>query len=469
MGRVFQSTHCARYPIGKDQEKDGRSRGIPLATGGQLARKPAMRYAPLDPDLFTQNRARLAARLPAKSLAILNANDILPTNADGSLLMRPNSDLFYLTGVEQEETKLLLFPDADDPTLREILFLREPNEQNELWEGHKLRKAEAIAATGITQIKWLSEFPGILRRVICESEQVYLNTNEHRRASCEVETRDERFIAEVQRRFPLHEYRRLAPLMHALRLVKSSAEVKQMEKACKLTEKGFRRVLGATKPGRTEADLEAEFAYEFIRGRGRFAYDPIVASGKNACCLHYQENGDTLKSGQLVLLDVGASLGNYNSDMTRTIPVNGKFSKRQKEIYNAVLRVLRKMTAALAPGVVHKEWQKESERVMTDELLKLGLLTAKEVKKQTISQPAVKKYFMHGLGHPIGLDVHDVGDLSQPMAEGWVYTVEPGIYIPEEALAIRLEDTVLITAKGPVNLMADIPIEIDEIESLMRG
>ncbi|KAB2645050.1 MAG: M24 family metallopeptidase [Verrucomicrobia bacterium] len=427
-----------------------------------------MRYAPLAPSLFTENRARLAAALPPKSLAILNANDILPTNADGSLLMRPNSDLYYLTGVEQEETKLLVFPEADDEKLREILFLREPNEQNELWEGHKLRKEEAQKATGIKEVKWLSDFPGILRRVICEAEHVYLNTNEHRRSSCEVETRDERFIAEVQRRYPLHDYRRLAPLMHQLRLVKSRAEIEAIGRASKLTEKGFRRVLRTLQPGLNEADIEAHFAFEFTRGRGRFAYDPIVAGGKNACCLHYQVNGDILKAGQLVLLDVGASLANYNSDMTRTIPVSGKFTRRQRQIYDAVLRVLRAMTAALAPGVIHKEWQKQAEAMMTEELLRLGLLKPRDVKKQTKDAPAVKKYFMHGLGHPIGLDVHDVGDVVTPMQDGWVMTVEPGIYIPEEELAIRLEDTVVVTAKGPINLMADIPLEADEIEALMR-
>ena len=439
-----------------------------LPTPGEKPDKPQMRYAPLAPALFTENRARLAALLPPKSLAILNANDILPTNADGTLLMRPNSDLYYLTGVEQEETKLLVFPEADDEKLREILFLREPNEQNELWEGHKLRKEEAQKATGIKQVKWLSEFPGILRRVICEAEQVYLNTNEHRRSSCEVETRDDRFIADVRRRFPLHAYRRLAPLMHQLRLVKNRAEVEVMERACKLTEKGFRRVLRMLQPGKSEAEVEAEFAYEFTRGRGRFAYDPIVAGGQNACCLHYQENGAVLKAGQLVLLDVGAALANYNSDMTRTLPVSGKFTRRQRQVYAAVLRVLRSMTAALAPGVIHKQWQKQSEAMMTEELLALGLLKPRDIRKQTEDAPAVKKYFMHGLGHPIGLDVHDVGDLATPMQDGWVYTVEPGIYIPEEKMAIRLEDTVLITAQGPVNLMADIPIEPDEIEALMH-
>jgi len=427
-----------------------------------------MRYAPLAPSLFTANRVRLAALLPPKSIAILNANDILPTNADGSVAMRANSDLFHLTGMEQEETKLLLFPDADDDKLREILFLREPNEQNELWEGHKLRKDEAQKLTGIKQVKWLSDFPSQLHRLICEAGHVYLNTNEHKRAECHVQTRDERFIAEVQSRYPLHDYRRLAPLMHAVRVVKTPAEVAVIQRACQLTEKGFRRVLRTTKPGKSEADVEAEFAHEFIRGRGRFAYEPIIAAGKNACSLHYQENGAELKAGQLLLLDVGAAYANYNSDMTRTIPVNGKFTPRQRKVYAAVLRVLRTMTAALAPGVKPKDWLKQCEELMTEELLALGLLKPRDIKQQTADAPAVKKYFMHGLGHPIGLDVHDVGDTTQPMQAGWVMTVEPGIYIPEEKMAVRLEDTVLVTGQGPVNLMAKIPIEPDEIEALMR-
>lgn len=426
-----------------------------------------MRHDPIDPKLFTENRARLAKLLPPKSVAILNANDILPTNADGSILMRANSDLFYLTGVEQEESVLLLFPDADDEKMREILFLREPNEHNELWEGHKLRRDEAQKLTGIKQVKWTQDLWGTIRRLICEAEQVFINSNEHKRATADVETRDDRFIREIQRRYPLHTYRRLAPLLHECRLVKSAGEVEIIRRACSLTAKGFKRVLRFTKPGRTETEVEAEFAHEFIRNRARFAYEPIVATGKNACCLHYQENTAELKAGQLLLLDVGAAYANYASDMTRTIPVSGKFSRRQRAIYNAVLRVLRAGIADLQPGLKHKDWQKAAEKRMTEELLTLGLLKPREVKKQDPDQPAVKKYFMHGLGHPIGLDVHDVGDTTKPMKSGWVITVEPGIYIPEEKLAVRLEDTVLVTPDGPVNLMADIPIEADEIEAIM--
>jgi Xaa-Pro aminopeptidase len=427
-----------------------------------------MRHDPIAPELFIENRARLAKLLPPKSIAILNANDILPTNADGSLLMRPNSDLFYLTGVEQEETILLLFPDADDEKLREILFLREPNDHNELWEGHKLRRDEAQKLTGIRQIKWSQDFWGNFRRLICEAENVFLNTNEHKRATAEVQTRDDRFIREVQQRYPLHTYRRLAPILHQLRLVKSEHEVNLIQRACDITAKGFKRVLRFTKPGRNEVEVEAEFAHEFIRNRARFAYEPIIAGGKNACCLHYQENQADLKDGELLLLDVGSAYGNYASDMTRTIPVNGRFTKRQRAVYDAVLRVLRESTARLRPGLLPKDWQKAAELQMTEELLKLGLLKPKDVKKQDSDWPAVKKYFMHGLGHPIGLDVHDVGDTTKPMEAGWVMTVEPGIYIPDENLGIRLENTVLVTEGTPIDLMAKIPIEADDIESAMK-
>jgi Xaa-Pro aminopeptidase len=426
-----------------------------------------MRYEPLDPKLFIENRARLTALLPPKSIAVLNANDILPTNADGVLALRQNSDLFHLTGVEQEETILVLFPDADDEKAREILFLREPNELNELWEGHKLRKDEAQKRTGIKNIKWLGDFWTWYHRLVVEAGQVFLNSNEHNRASTGVQTRDDRFIQEVQHRYPLHTYRRLAPLMHQIRLVKSDREIALIDRACQLTRKAFLRVLKFTAPGKTETEVEAEFAHEFTCGRGRFAYDPIVATGKNACCLHYQENSAPLKKGQVLLLDVGASYANYNSDMTRAIPVSGRFSKRQRAVYDAVLRVLRTSTERLAPGVKHKDWQKAAQDHMTEELLKLGLLKPRDVKKQDSDNPAVKKYFMHGLGHSIGLDVHDVGDTTKPMEAGWVITVEPGIYIPEENLGIRLEDTVLVTDRGPVNLMANIPLEAEEIEDAM--
>ncbi len=426
-----------------------------------------MRYSPIDPALFTENRSRLKALMEKGALAVVNANDVLPTNADGTIRLIQNSDLFYLTGVDQEESILLLFPDATNEKFREVLFLRETSELIAIWEGHKLTKEEAQKRTGIKEVRWLTEFPSIFRQVMCEGSGVYLNSNEHSRAQVVVETRDARFIRETQARFPLHRYHRLAPLLHGLRLVKSAHEIDMIRQACALTDKGFRRVAKFTQPGVSETEIEAEFAHEFIRGGGKFAYEPIIASGPNACVLHYLDNDQRCKKGELLLLDVAASYGNYMSDLTRTIPVSGKFSRRQKEIYNAVLRVLRGSIANAVPGKTAKAWQDEAEALMQEELLALGLLKKSDIKKQDPDKPALKKYFMHGVGHPIGLDVHDVTLAQQPFQEGWVLTVEPGIYLPKEGFAVRLEDCILLTARGPINLMADIPIEPGDIEDLM--
>lgn len=433
-----------------------------------FALKMNMNSGPIYSDLFSTNRARLKELLPPGSLAILNANDLPPTNADGTLANIPNSDLFYLTGVEQEQTILLLNPDAEDEKHREILFLRQPSHENELWEGHKLTKLEARELTGIQSIHWLADFPRLFHRLICACEHVYLNSNEHSRAIIDVESRDARFIVETMRRYPLHDYRRLAPLMYQLRVVKSELEIALSRKACEITEAGFRRVLKFTEPGVREKDVEAEFAHEFIRRDARFAYEPIIASGRNACCLHYNSNSAVCKKGQLLLLDVGASFSNYNADMTRTIPVSGRFTRRQKQVYDAVLRVLRQSSQGLTPGKRTKDWQKEAEQLMEKELVDLGLLTLRDIKRQDPDQPAVKKYFMHGIGHSLGLGVHDVVVANQPMQAGWVMTVEPGIYIPEEGFAVRLENDVLVTETGQVDLMADIPMGADEIEELMR-
>ena len=426
-----------------------------------------MRYTPIDPQLFVSNRQRLVNLLPPQSLAVVNANDVLPTNADGTLPLRANSDLFYLTGVEQEESILLLCPQADDEKQREILFLREPNPLLETWEGHKLGKEEAQRLTGIQQVHWLGDFPRIFHRLMCECDRVYLNTNEHKRAVVEVETRDARFVAECQRRYPLHRYERLARLMHQLRIVKSPIEIGILRQACALTERGVRRVLRFVRPGVTETEVEAEFAHEFIRGRGQFAYPPIIATGGNACVLHYLENSATCRDGELLLLDVAAGYANYNSDLTRTIPVNGRFTRRQRSVYNAVLRVFRQSVAGLVPGKLVKTWQQEAEAMIEKELVDLGLLTPRQIRKQAPGSPAYRQYFMHGVGHPIGLDVHDVGYTTEPMQAGWVMTVEPGIYIKEEKLAVRLENTVVIGEKGNPDLMATIPLEADEIEAAM--
>lgn len=427
-----------------------------------------MRYDPIPSTLFIRNRQRLRELMLPNSIAVVNSNDILPTNADGTFMMHPNSDLFYLSGIEQEETILVLYPDADDEKQKEMLFLREPTPLAEIWEGHKLTRDEARERSGIESIHWLSEFPRIFHRIMCECEHVYLNSNEHKRAVVEVETRDARFVKECQRRYPLHSYHRLARLMHRLRSVKSEEELDLIRKACAITAQGFRRILRKVKPGISEAEVEAEFAHEFIRRRGKFAYPPIIASGRNACVLHYVENSATCRAGELLLLDVAAAHANYNSDLTRTIPVSGRYSRKQRRVYDAVLRVFRGCVHGLKPGKLWKDWQKEAEKMVEDELLRLGLLTPRAIKKQDPANPAFKEYFMHGVGHPIGLDVHDVGFTTEPFQAGWVMTVEPGIYVRSEGFGVRIENTVLITDAGPVDLMSDIPIEAEEIEELMN-
>lgn len=427
-----------------------------------------MRYTPITPELFVENRKRLMACLPTNALAVVNANDICATNADGSQNTIVNSDLFYLTGVEQEQSILVLYPDADEEKHRELLFLREPTSENELWEGRKLTKKSARELTGIHNVHWLSDFPRLFHRLMCECDHVFLNTNEHKRAVIESETREARFVADTMQKYPLHNYRRLAQLMHRLRAVKSDFEIDIIRKACELTAQGFQRVLRFTHPGVREYEVEAEFAHEFIRNGGRFAYQPIIASGVNACCLHYVANENVCEDGDLLLLDVAAAYSNYNSDMTRTIPVNGHFTRRQRQVYDAVLGILRQCITGLTAGKKLKVWQKEAEQMAERELVNLGLLTTQEIKRQDPDQPAFKKYFMHGVGHPIGLDVHDVGPVVNPIAAGWVITVEPGIYIPKENFAVRLENTVLVTKKGPIDLMSHIPIEAEEIEDLMQ-
>ena len=427
-----------------------------------------MRHLPIKPKLFRNNRARVADLLEPKSLAIVNANDPMPTNADGTLMIHPNSDLFYLTGIEQEESVVLLFPDAGDPNHREILFLREPSEHLMIWEGHKHSKEEARKISGIKNVQWTSSLPGMLRMLMCECENAYINSNEHKRAADAVETRDARFIKQCKQDYPLHTYRRLAPLLAELRVIKSPEEIDLLKEAVAITDKGFRRTLRFVKPGVTEYEVEAELAREFIKRRGKFAYTPIVASGKNNCVLHYLQNDQICRKGHLLLMDVASSYANYNADLTRTIPVSGKYTRRQKKVYNAVLRVLRGSIEGAVVGKLHRDWQKEAEDMVTEELLELGLIKSSQVKKQDPDKPACKKYFMHGLGHPLGLDVHDVGDANVPFAAGCVLTVEPGIYIPDEGFGVRLEDDIVVTEDGPVNLMEKVPIEAEEIEAIMN-
>ncbi len=427
-----------------------------------------MRHKPIKNKLFSENRKRLTTLLAPKSLAVINANDLLPVNADATLVMHPNSDLFFLSGIEQEESILLIFPDAAEEKNREILFLREPNEHLKIWEGYKHTKEDARKISGIKNVQWLSEFPMTFRALMLESQAAYLNSNEYKRANVEMETRDVRFIRQCQQDYPLHDFRRLAPLLHQLRVTKTDLELELLKEAIDITTKGFNRMLRFVKPGVTEYEVEAELAKEYIKRRGKFAYPPIIAAGKNNCVLHYWQNDQPCKKGQLLLMDAASGYANYNADLTRTIPVSGRFSRRQKKVYNAVLRVLRASIAGATVGKLHRDWQKESQMHMNEELLKLGLLKPSQVKKQDPENPACRKYYMHGLGHPLGLDVHDVGDMNVPFAPGTVLTVEPGIYIPDEGFGVRLEDDIVVTENGAVNLMEKIPIEADEIESIMN-
>jgi len=430
-----------------------------------------MKYSPIKNALFIENRKKLTGQLKPGSIAVFNSNDIQPTNADGTMVFRQNSDIFYLSGIDQEESILVLCPDFPDEKMREILFLRETNEEIAIWEGHKYTKEEAIETSGIQNIKWLSEFESTFNVLMAETENVYLNTNEHtRRPLEEVETRDARFIKWSKNKFPLHNYLRIAPIIYNLRMIKSEIEIELMQIACDITEIGFRRILGFVQPGVYEYEIEAEFIHEFVRRRSKgFAYTPIIASGFNACVLHYIENKDQCKDGDVLLLDVGAEYANYNADLTRSIPVNGRFTSRQKDVYNAVLRVQREAFDMLLPGNVIPKYHKEVGKIMESELLGLGLIDKTDIKNQDPDKPAYKKYFMHGTSHHLGLDVHDVGSHFRKFEENMLFTVEPGIYIREENLGIRLENDVVIKKDGIHDLMASIPIEAEEIEEIMNG
>jgi Xaa-Pro aminopeptidase len=429
-----------------------------------------MKYLPIDKTLFIQNRKRFARKLGEKSMAVFNSNDIMPTSADGTHAFIQQTDLFYLSGIDQEESTLVICPDAREEKHREMLFLKETNEKIALWEGHKYTKAEATAVSGIKSVHWNQEFETVFRPLVFECDQIYLNTNEHLRADLTVETRDARFLQKCREAFPLHQYRRLAPIMHDLRAIKSKPEVELIKKACHITAKAFRRLLGFIKPGVWEFEIEAEIYHEFIRNRSRGpAFQTIVASGADACTLHYVNNNKQCRDGDLVLIDFGAEYANYAADLTRTVPVNGKFSQRQKEVYNAVLKVQKAAIKLLKPGKTVDTFSRQVGKVMEAELIRLKLLKAAEVKKQSADQPLYKKYFPHGTSHHLGLDVHDYGNRYRKFAPGMVFTCEPGIYIQEEGIGIRIENDILITKDGPVDLTAEIPREVDEIEALMNS
>lgn len=431
-----------------------------------------MRYKQISKSLYINNRKRLVNELQPGSIAIFNSNDIMPTNADGTMRFRQNNDLFYLTGIDQEETMLMLFPDHPDRKFREVLFLRETSEQIATWEGHKLTKDEATVLSGIETVLWTSEFHLVLNTALTMggAETICLNTNEHYRADIAVESKDSRFIKWCKEKYPLHTYERIAPIMSKLRSIKSKEEIDQLQIACNITERAFRRVLKFVKPGVKEYEIEAEFIHEFLRNGSRgFAYEPIIASGADSCVLHYIENSKVCQKGDVLLLDVGAEYGNYNADMTRTIPVSGKFTKRQKEVYNAVLRIKHAAIKLLKPGVLYFDYHKEAQKITESELIKLKLFDKTDLKNQNPAKPLFMKYFMHGTGHHLGLDVHDIGNMYAKMQVGMVWTVEPGIYIKEEGLGIRLENNVVIEKSGVKDLMKNIPVEIEEIEDLMNA
>ncbi|MGQ0829720.1 MAG: aminopeptidase P family protein [Bacteroidota bacterium] len=427
-----------------------------------------MKYEAFDSKLFIENRKRFAASLKPNSIALFVSNDIMPTNADGSMGFVQNADLFYLSGVDQEETILLIYPDAVTKSHKEILFVRETNETIAIWEGAKLTKEQATQTSGVKNVHWASHFEQVIKPIMLQAEHIYLNSNEHSRRYIDTETAQMRFNKSIVAKYPLHKIERSAPIMHKIRAIKSQPEIDAIQQACNITEKGFRRLLDFVKPGVMEYEIEAELIHEFIRNRSRgFAYGPIIASGKNACVLHYVDNNKECKAGDVLLLDVAAEYGNYASDLTRCLPVSGKFTTRQKEVYNAVLRVMRAAIKMLTVGNTIPEYHKAVGQLMENELIGLGLLTTDDIKKQNPELPAYKKYFMHGTSHFMGLDVHDVGDFNRKLEAGMVFTCEPGIYIPEENLGIRLENDILVTASGPVDLMRNIPIEADEIEKLM--
>ncbi|WP_440879765.1 aminopeptidase P N-terminal domain-containing protein [Tenacibaculum sp. C7A-26P2] len=430
-----------------------------------------MKYQPINSNLFKRNRKNFMSQMQGNSLAVFNSNDIYPVSADSTLPFEQHRDIFYLSGVDQEESILVLFPSCPKPQYQEILFLKETNAHIAIWEGEKLTKDKAFEVSGIKTVFWLQDMEKVMRELMSYADTIYINTNEHYRAVVETETREDRFTSWIRNKYPAHSIAKSNPILQRLRSVKDSIEIDLMQKACDITEKGFRRILNFVKPGVWEYEIEAEYIHEFVKNRSKkFAYTPIIASGNNANVLHYIENNQQCSEGELILMDVGAEYANYSADMTRTIPVSGKFTDRQKAVYNAVHRVKNEATKMLVPGTIWADYHVEVGKIMTSELLGLGLLNKEDVQHENPEWPAYKKYFMHGTSHHIGLDTHDYGLLHEPMQANMVFTVEPGIYLPDEGFGIRLEDDVVIKENDtPFNLMRNIPIEAEEIEELMNS
>lgn len=430
-----------------------------------------MRYKPLNSSIYKRNRLNFMNQMKEYSMAIFNSNDIYPVSADSELPFEQHRDIFHLTGIDQEETILILYPSSKDSKTRENLFIRKSDEHTKIWEGEKLTKQLASELSGIESVYFVEDFKNILHSISSKIDTFYINKNEHYRANSPVETREDRFISWLLKKYPAHKVEKSNPILQRLRSIKHLDEINQIKKACQITKKGFDRVLKFIKPGVWEYQIEAEFIHEFINNSSKgFAYSPIIASGLDNNVLHYVKNNKQCKDGELILMDVGAEYGNYSSDMTRTIPVSGRFSKRQREVYNSVLNVKNEATKLLKVGNNWKTFHEQVGEIMTKELLNIRLIDKVDIKNETKKNPAYKKYFMHGTSHHLGLDTHDYGLLEDPFQENMVFTVEPGIYIPKEGFGVRLEDDVVIKSKGePINLMIDIPIEAEEIEDIMNS
>ncbi len=428
-----------------------------------------MKYESLNPQLFQLNRERFIRELKPNSIAIFNANDLMPRSGDQFFPFRQNADLFYLSGLDQEETVVVIYPDSVQEAYQEVVFTKKTNNYIAIWEGHKYTKSEVTATSGIKTVFWLEDMDNILNALILQADHIYLNGNENSRYHSDVPYRDVRFAAQIKAKYPMHTILRSQPIMLKLRMIKSKYEIPVIQHAINITEKAFRRILGFVQPGVMEYEIEAEMIHEFVRNRATgHAYEPIIASGKNACVLHYTDNNQHCKDGDLLLMDFGADYANYAADLTRTIPVNGRFTERQRDVYQSVLNVLKEATQLLVPGTTIDAYHKEVGKIMEAELIRLKLLDKEAVKNQNPKQPLYKQYFMHGTSHHLGLDVHDLGNFYTPLQAGMVFTCEPGIYIPKEGIGVRLENDIVVTDTQPINLMRNIPVEVEEIEELMN-
>jgi Xaa-Pro aminopeptidase len=428
-----------------------------------------MKYLPLPQRLYNQNRARFIKKMKPNSIAIFPSNLNLPENGDAQYAFRPNSDILWLSGIRQEKTMVVLYPDNPDVNAREILVLLRPNEHLEKWEGHKLRKEEATAISGIKNVQWSDTFDAQLHVMMHQADVVYLNSNENDRLDLSIPRLDLAYVTKIKEQYPLHQYERAAKITRELRAIKTKEEIAVTQEAVDITEKAFRRVMQFIKPGVMEYEIEAEITHEFLRNRAtRHAYGNIIASGDRARILHYVENNQVCKNGELILMDFGAEYGNYCADMTRTIPVNGKFTKRQKDVYNACLAVHNYAKSILKPGISILAYTAKVNVYMEQQLVNLGLISKADIKNQDPANPAYRKYFYHGVTHHLGIDVHDIGTKHLPIKEGMLFTVEPGIYIEEEQMGIRIENNIWITKTGHVDLFQNIPITVEEIEHCMK-